>query len=86
MWLRYVDDTSVIQKKDHKQNILEYINSVELAIMFTMEDNKEDSAIPFLDTIVNPEPNGGFSITVYRKPTQMDQYLQWDSHHHLNIV
>ena len=35
---------------------------------------------PFLDTIVKPEVNGGLSITVYRKPTHTDQYLQWDSH------
>ena len=49
---------------------------------FTMEDNKEDGAIPFLDTFVKPEANGRLSITVYRKPTHMDQYLQWDSHHH----
>ena len=26
---RYVDDTFVIQKEDHKQNFLEHINSVE---------------------------------------------------------
>ena len=49
-----------------------------------MEDNKEDGSIPFLDTIVKPEADGTLSITVYRKPTHTDQYLQWDSHHHLS--
>ena len=48
-----------------------------------MEDNKEDGSIPFLDTIVKPEADGTLSITVYSKPTHTDQYLQWDSHHHL---
>ena len=49
-----------------------------------MEDNKEDGSIPFLDTIVKPEADGTLSITVYRKPTHADQYLQWDNHHHLS--
>ena len=49
-----------------------------------MEDNKDDGSIPFLDTIVKPEADGTLSITVYRKPTHTDQYLQWDSHHHLS--
>ena len=83
-WLRYVDDTFVIQKEDHKQTFLEHINSVDPAIKFTVKVNKEDGAIPFLDTIVKPEANGGLSIMVDRKPTHMDQYLQWDSHHHLS--
>ena len=55
-----------------------------MAIRFTVEDNKEDGAIPLLDTIVKPETSDRLSITVYRKPTHMDQYLQWDSHHHLS--
>ena len=38
----------------------------------------------FLDIIVKPEADGGLSITVYRKPTHTDQYLQWDSHHNLS--
>ena len=37
-----------------------------------------------MDTIGKPEANGKLSITVYRKPTHTDQYLQWDSHHHLS--
>ena len=49
-----------------------------------MEDNKEDGAIPFLDTIVKVEADGKLSITVYRKPTHTDQHLQWDTHHHLS--
>ena len=51
---------------------------------FIVEDNKEDSAIPFVDTIVKPEADCKLSVTVYRKPIRTDQYLEWDSHHHLS--
>ena len=60
------------------------INSVDPAIRFTVEDKKEDGSISFLDTIVKPEADGTLFIIVYRKPTHTDQYLQWDSHHHLS--
>ena len=83
-WCRYVDDTFIIHKEVNKQGFLQHINSVDPAIKFTVEDNKEDGSIPFLDTIVKPEADGTLSITVYRKPTHTDQYLQWDSHHHLS--
>ena len=33
---------------------------------------------------IKPDADGNLSITVYRKPTHIDQYLQWDSHHHLS--
>ena len=83
-WHRFVDDTFVIHKEANKQGFLQHINSVDPAIRFTVEDNKEDGSIPFLDTTVKPEADGALSITVYRKPTHTDQYLQWDSHHHLS--
>ena len=70
-----MDDTFVIQKEENKQNFLEHINSVDLVIRFTVENNKEDGAIPFLDTTVKPEAHSGLSITVNRKPTHMGQYL-----------
>ena len=71
-------------KEANKQGFLQHINRVDPAIRFTVEDNKEDEAIPFLDTIVKPEADGNLSITMYRKPTHTDQYLQWDTHHHLS--
>ena len=84
-WCRYVDDTFVIHKEVNKKDFLQHINSVDPAIKCTVEDNKDDGSIPFLDTIVKPEENGSLSITVYRKPTHTDQYLQWDRHHNLSV-
>ena len=81
LWQRYVNDTFVIHKEIHKQYFLQHINT---AIQFTVGTNKEDGAIPFMDTTIKPEADGALSITVYRKPIHMDQYLQWVSHHHLS--
>ena len=53
------------------------------SIKFTVEDNQENGAIPFLDSLVEPKTDNTISISVYRKPTHTDQYLQWDSHHNL---
>ena len=78
-----MDDTCIGQREENIKGLLQHINSVDPSIKFTVED-KEDEAIPFLDTIVKLEANGKLSITVYRKPTHTDLYLQWDSHHHLS--
>ena len=84
-WQRFMDDTFVIHKEvNNKQDFLQHISSVDPTIRLTVEDNKEDGSVPFLDTIVKPEAYGNLSITVYRKPIHTDQYLQWDSHHHLS--
>ena len=79
-----MDDTFVIQKEINKQDFLQHINFVDPATQFTVENNKKDGAITFLDTIVKPEADQNLSITVYRKCTHTDQYLQWGSHHHLS--
>ena len=78
-----MDNTFVIQQEEHKQNILEHINNVDPAMMSTVENNQQDGAIPFLDIIVKPQADNTLPITLYRKPIYTDQYLQWDSHHHL---
>ena len=48
-WKRFVDDTLVILKKDHKEEFLQHINSVDPSIQFTTEELKEDGSMPFLD-------------------------------------
>ena len=82
LWLRYVDDTFVIQQEEHKQNFGEHTNKMDPAIKFTVENNKWHRAKPFLDTIAKPHADNTLSITVHRKPMHTDQYLQGDSHHH----
>ena len=81
VWKRFVDDTFVIMKKAHKEEFLTHINSVDSNIQFTTEEPRPDGSLPFLDILITPDKDGRLDITVYRKPTQTNQYLQWDSHH-----
>ena len=82
LWLRFVDDTFVINKAEHSQDLLQHINSQDPHIQFTVEPTQQDS-LPFLNTLVTIQPDNSFSTTVYRKPTHTDQYLHWDSNHHI---
>ena len=82
LWLRFVDDTFVINREEHSQDLLHHINSQDPHIQFTVEPTQQGS-LPFLDILVTIEPDNTFSTTVYRKPTHTDQYLHWDSNHHI---
>ena len=57
------------------------MNNINPSIKFTSEETRPDGAIPFLDILITPEDDGSLQISVYRKPTHTDLYLQWDSHH-----
>ena len=50
-WHRFVDDTFVICKEVNQQGFLQHINSLDPAIKFTLEDNKEDGSIPSLSNL-----------------------------------
>ena len=81
-WDMYM--THLLCKVRNKNKIfLDHINNIDPAIKFTVEGNQENGAIPFLDKLVMPEQDNSLSITVYRKPTHTDQYLQWHCHHSL---
>ena len=81
LWKRFVDDTFVILKKAHKEEFLTHINSVDNNIQFTTEEPGPDGSLPFLDILISADKDGRLETSVYRKPTHMNQYLQWDSHH-----
>ena len=79
-WLRCVDDVLTIVKKGTRDSLLNYLNSIDPNIKFTIEPPNEQGAIPFLDTF--PRPSGNKIITsVYRKPTHTDRYLDFNSNH-----
>ena len=80
VWERYVDDVFSIIKRCHLDSFFEHINSLHEQIKFTVE-KENNSCLPFLDTCVKRNNDGKISVTVYRKPTHTDQYLNFRSHH-----
>ena len=81
LWPRHMNDTFIIQEAKHSQQFLQHINSQDPNIQFTVEELNQKGALPFLDTLVSPGPNSTFITAIYRKPTQTNQYLHWDSNH-----
>ena len=67
LWLRFVDDTFVINKAEHSQELLQHINSQDPHIQFTVEPTQQDS-LPFLDTLITIQPDNTLITTVYRNP------------------
>ena len=60
--------------------MLNYLNSIDPYIKFTVEQPNVEGAIPFLDTL--PQPRGEeISVSIYRKPTHMDRYLDFNPSH-----
>ena len=79
-WKRYVDDVFSIIPKGKRDTMFQNLNSIDLHMKFSVEQPNLEGAIPFLDTL--PKPNGEeISVSVYRKPTHMDRYLDLKSNH-----
>ena len=57
---------------------LPYVNLT--TIKFTMELEK-DGSLPFLDANLTRKEDGTLNISVFRKQTHTDRYLQLNSHH-----
>ena len=76
MWMM----SSVLAPKVKETFLLNYLNSIDPHIKFTVEQPNVEGAIPFLDTF--PQPKGeNISVSVYRKPTTHGQVpgLQFQS-------
>ena len=80
-WLRYVDDVLTMAKKGTRDSLLNHLNSIDPNIQFTIEPPNEQGAIAFLDTFPRTSGNNKIIISVNRKPTHMDRYLDFNFNH-----
>ena len=78
---RYVDDSFVIIKEHFVSKFHDNRNAVDPKISFTIE-TENNGQISFLDTLITRK-NGAVTISVYRKPTHTDRYLDFNSHREL---
>lgn len=88
VYKRFVDDTIAALKTALIDAFNGHLNAQNPRIKFTIERYHPDG-LAFLDTLNKVEDNGRIDISAYRKPTQTDRYLQFDSHqpiHHKATV
>ena len=81
IWWRYVDDTFVIIQKQYVNEFLGFLNTREINIKFTMELESSQGTLPFLDGLVTRNADGKLKTTIYRKPTDTDRILNYNSSH-----
>lgn len=82
-WRRYVDDTWVVLPTENASAFVNFINSIEESIQFTVEFEDEQASLPFLDVIVKRDLESlSFETNMYTKPTASNRYLPFSSCHH----
>ena len=79
-WKRYVDDTFVIIKKTEVDKFHNYINDIKASIKFTIE-RETNNSISFLYVCVTRKASGGLTTNIYKKPTHINRYLNFNSAH-----
>ena len=77
-WTRYADDTLCHIKADSIDYVLKMLNGFHRNIHFTYEV-ETDSKISFSDVLVIRDSNNNINTIVYRKSTNNDIYLNWES-------
>ena len=82
IWLRYVEDTFTVLQESEVEHFTHHLNSMDENFKFTLEP-EQDNTIAFLDTSICLKDDGSTKVKIYRKATHTDQYLNWNSNHHL---
>ena len=79
-WSRFLDDCEILLDSSllTPEQLLEILNSLNQNIQFTME--KSTTEIPFLDIMIK-RSDDGISLDLYRKPTDTQRCLNFNSCH-----
>ncbi len=85
LWKHYVDDILELVRKDKVNALTEHLNQVDDtgSIKF-MDEWKKDNQLACLDVLIFRKEDGNVKLLVYRKPSHIDQYLSFNSHHPLH--
>ena len=78
-WKRYVDDTHAYINLSKIEFVLEKLNNRHPNIQFTREI-EENQKITFFDVLVTRTRGNKLETTVFRKETNTDLYINWNSH------
>ena len=78
----FMDNTCVALTAPVVQEFLDHLKGVEPSIQFIAEVESNGKLL-FLDVLLQREPDGSISTTVYRKFTHTDRYLDFMSDHPL---
>ena len=67
------------------------IDSITTLLEFCLKVTylKYHGTLPYLDVLLHHNEDGSIGTSVYRKPTHMDKYLEFSSHHllqHKNLI
>ena len=81
VWFRYVYGTFTMIHENHVDEFTTHLNSLASNIKFTTEP--EQFVQIALPACVNINEDGSTHVTVYRKPTHTDGYLNFSSNNHL---
>ena len=84
-WKHYTGDTCTALPASRVQEFLDHLNGVEPSIQFTVEVQSEGK-LPFLDVLVQRNPNGSISTMVCRKATHTDFKSDHPLAHKLAVV
>nr|XP_012149152.1 PREDICTED: uncharacterized protein LOC105663622 [Megachile rotundata] len=70
IYMEYVDDTFVVWSHGREKlgEFLDYINSLDPNIQFTMEIENPDRSLPFLDTLITRKADGSLGYQRTREP------------------
>lgn len=77
---KFVDDIITAIPNDQEDTILHHFNQVHPRIKFTIESEKSDGTIPFLDLELIRKPNGSIDTKWWQKPLNSGRYINFRSH------